>query len=71
MLIAYFLNNDFRKKLILFIETTLSTLPFTKISLKSSGSFISEKMQSFLSFNYIIYINKNIYCSAIKSLMEF
>ena len=39
-----FLNNDYRKKLILSIETTLRTLPFTKISLKSSGPSISEKI---------------------------
>ena len=32
-----------KKKLILFIETTLKTLPFTKVSLSSSGSSISEK----------------------------
>ena len=39
-----FLNIDFRKKLILFNETTLRTLPFTKVSLKSSGPSISEKI---------------------------
>ena len=33
------------KKLILSIETTLRTLPFTKISLKSSGPSISEKIR--------------------------
>ena len=38
------LNNYFRKKLILSIETTLRTLPFPKISLKSSGPSISEKI---------------------------
>ena len=49
-----FLNNDFRKKKrILFIETTLRTLPFTKVSLKSSGLSISEKIRSF--YRLIIY----------------
>ena len=38
-----FLNNDFRKKLILFNETTLRTLPFTKVSLKSRGPSIPDK----------------------------
>ena len=43
-----FLNNDFRKKKkkkrILLNETTLRTLPFLKVSLKSSGLSISEKI---------------------------
>ena len=38
-----FLNNDFRKRLILFLEITSKSLPFTKVSLKLSGSSISEK----------------------------
>ena len=41
-----FLNNDFRKKRVSFIETSLRTLLFTKVSLKSSGLSISEKIQS-------------------------
>ena len=41
-----FLNNDFRKKRESFIETTLRTLLFTKVSLKSSGLSISEKTQT-------------------------
>ena len=43
-----FLNDDFRKKLMLSIETTLRTLLFTKISLKSSGPSISEKIRYFI-----------------------
>ena len=39
------LNNDFPPKIMLFIETKLGTLQFTKVSLKSSGSSISEKIQ--------------------------
>ena len=38
----------FAKKLILSIETTLRTLLFTKISLKSSGTSISEKIHYFI-----------------------
>ena len=33
-----------KKKRILLIETTLRTLPLTKVSLKSSGLSISEKI---------------------------
>ena len=47
-----FLNNDFRKIRLLLIETTLRTLPFTKVSLKSSGSFISEKIRTFALVSY-------------------
>ena len=32
-----FLNNDFLKKLIFFIETTFKPLLYTKVSLKLSG----------------------------------
>ena len=39
-----FLNIDFRKKRILFNETTLRTLPFIKVSLKSNGLSILEKI---------------------------
>ena len=42
-----FLNNNFRDKQILLIETTLRTLPSIKVSLKSSGSSISEKIPIF------------------------
>ena len=40
-----FLNNDFRKKRVSFIET-LRTLLFTQVSLKSSGLSISEKIRN-------------------------
>ena len=48
MLTDNFLNNDFRKKLILSNETTLRTLPFAKISLKWSGPLISEEILRFI-----------------------
>ena len=38
------LNNYYSKKLILSIETILRTTPFPKISFKSSGPSISEKI---------------------------
>ena len=44
MLITFYIMIS-AKKLILSIETTLRTLPFTKISLKSSGMSISEKIR--------------------------
>ena len=39
-----FLSNDFLEKRMLFVETTLRTLPFIKVSLKSRGSSFSEKI---------------------------
>ena len=51
----------FRKKRVSFIETTLRTLLFTKISLKSSGLSISEK----IPILYVAYENiKNDECSS-------
>ena len=54
-----FLNNYFFKKRILFIETTLRTLPFTKVLLKSSGSSISEKIHLVCQISTKITISSN------------
>ena len=48
-----FLDNDFHKKRISFIETPLRTLLFTKVSLKSIGLSISEKIQNYFLFPII------------------
>ena len=52
-----FLNNDFHKKRMLFIENTLRTLSFIKVSLKSSGSSISEKIHQAYFTNAYIFTN--------------
>ena len=47
----------------LFIEITLRTLPFTKVSLKSSGSSISEKIQKDLAYcaKLLLVLKKNLF----------
>ena len=49
-----------KKKRILLIETTLRTLPFTKLLLKSIGSSISKKIYLFI---YILWAYSNMVSS--------